>query len=82
MGSAFASAKEITIKVKGMVCGLCAQGIEKKLSAEPSVEKVTVSLKQKKVTLILKDGKELSDETIKKLLSDAGYKVEGEILRN
>ncbi len=74
--NALAAGKEVTATVKGMVCGFCAQGIEKKFSADPAVEKVKVSLKEKKVTLILKEGQELSDETIKKNLADSGYNVE------
>jgi copper chaperone CopZ len=74
--SAFAAGQEIKVAVKGMVCGFCAQGIEKKFSAEPSVEKVKVSLSDKQVTLTLKDGQGISDDLIKKILSDAGYNVE------
>lgn len=47
---------EIKVSVKGMVCGVCAQGIEKKFKAEPAVQKVEVSLENKLVTLDLKDG--------------------------
>lgn len=75
-GNAFAAGKDVTATVKGMVCGFCAQGIEKKFSAEPAVEKVQVSLSEKRVTLKLKDGKDISDETIRKLLTDSGYNVE------
>lgn len=81
ISNAYAKGKEITIDVKGMVCSLCAQGIEKKLSAEPAVETVKVSLKNKQVTLVLKDGKELSDRQIKQILKDAGYSV-SEIIRH
>lgn len=80
-GNVFAASKVITLVVKGMVCSFCAQGIEKKFSAEPSVESINISLKDKKVILILKDGKDLSDDKIKKILTDAGYTVE-KIVRN
>ncbi len=75
-GNALAANKVITLIVKGMVCSFCAQGIEKKLTAEPSVESVKVNLKDKTVILTLKDGKELSDDKIKRTLTDAGYTVE------
>lgn len=75
-GSVFAANKVITLTVKGMVCSFCAQGIEKKLTAEPAVESVKVSLKDKTVILTLKEGKELSNDKIKSLLKDAGYTVE------
>ncbi len=74
--STFAAGQEVTVAVKGMVCGFCAQGIQKKFSAEPSVEKVDVSLGEKRVKLSLKDGQTLSDDVIMKTLSDSGYNVE------
>ena len=72
----FAAEKEIKVSVKGMVCGFCAQGIEKKFKAEPSVQKVDVSLETKLVTIDLKDGKEIDNGKIEKILKDAGYNVE------
>ncbi len=74
--SAFAAEKVITVGVKGMVCGFCAQGIEKKFSAEPAVDQVKVSLGEKRVTLKLKDKQDISDETIKRILGDSGYSVD------
>lgn len=74
--SAFAAGKEINIAVKGMVCGFCAQGIEKKFNAEAAVERVTVSLTEKRVSLTLKEGQDISDEKIGKLLKDSGFNVE------
>lgn len=72
----FASAKEIQVTVKGMVCGFCAQGITKKFNAESAVRKVDVSLKNKLVTLDLKDGQNLTDNRIETLLKESGYNVE------
>jgi mercuric ion binding protein len=74
--SAFAVGKEVNVTVKGMVCGFCAQGIEKKFGAEPAVEKVKVSLKEKRVSLTLKEGQDISDEKIEKNLKDSGFNVE------
>lgn len=64
-----------TIKVNGMVCSFCAQGIKKKFSAEKSVSSVDVNLDEKWVKLSFKDGQTLSDDQIKSLISDAGYNV-------
>jgi mercuric ion binding protein len=75
-GTAAAAGKEVSVAVKGMVCGFCAQGIEKKFTVQPAVEKVKVSLKEKRVSLTLKDGQELSDEVITKILADSGYNVD------
>lgn len=66
----------VHIKVKGMVCSFCAQGITKKFKAGPSVGSVKVSLKDKWVDLKLKDGAVLDDKEIQKIINDAGYNVE------
>lgn len=73
---AFASHKQVTVTVKGMVCGFCAQGITKKLQAEPGVEKVTVSLETKLVKVSLKDGSDISNETLERILKEAGYNTD------
>lgn len=73
---ALAAPKEIRAVVNGMVCGFCAQGITKKFNAEESVAKVAVSLEKKVVTIALKDGKQIDDKQIEKLLKESGYKVE------
>jgi mercuric ion binding protein len=78
---ALAGATQITATVNGMVCGFCAQGIAKKLNAEPSVDKVDVSLERKTVKVSLKEGRSLDDETLEKILKDSGYNVE-KITRN
>ncbi|MGZ3650193.1 MAG: heavy-metal-associated domain-containing protein [Bdellovibrionota bacterium] len=79
--SAFAAGREITATVNGMVCAFCAQGITKKLRAEPAVEKVDVSLEKKTVKVSLKEGKDLDDKALEKILKDSGYNVE-KITRN
>jgi copper chaperone CopZ len=73
---AWAKASEVNVKVKGMVCGFCAQGIEKKFKAHEAVDGIKVSLNEKQVSLKLKEGKTLPDETIKKFLTESGYNVE------
>lgn len=65
--TAFAASKEVVATVRGMVCGFCAQGITKKLETEPSVEKVDVSLEKKLVTVKLKEGKDLADQSLEKI---------------
>ena len=74
--STFAIAgEELTVGVKGMVCAFCAQGIEKKFSAQPEVEKIQVSLEKKFVKINFKDGQSLSSDKIKEILKDAGYEA-------
>ena len=72
---AIAQAESISVQVKGMVCAFCAQGIEKKFKARPEISKVSVSLETKIVSLAIKDGKEIPDEQIKKIVTEAGYGV-------
>src|SRR4051812_6387048 len=73
---AWATPHQINVKVKGMVCAFCAQGITKKFSSEPAVGHVDVSLENHRVTLGLKDNQTLEDAKINQLLQDAGYTVE------
>lgn len=68
-------AKEITVSVNGMVCGFCAQGIEKKFKELPQVESLKISIEKKTVAVFIKDKQDLSDEKISELLDDAGYTV-------
>jgi copper chaperone CopZ len=72
----FAMTGEIKVTVKGMVCGFCAQGIQKKFSAEDAINTVKVNLGAHLVDLKLKDGKDMPDEKISAILKDAGYTVE------
>lgn len=65
----------ITAQVNGMVCAFCAQGIEKKARALPQTEDVYVNLKQKLVAVQVKEGQELTTDTITALVKDAGYDV-------
>lgn len=70
-------AGEINVKVNGMVCSMCAQGIQKKFKSEEAVKKLNVDLDKKVVQIITEEGKDLSDETITKLIKEAGYNVAG-----
>jgi copper chaperone CopZ len=70
-----AQAETIHAKVNGMVCAFCAQGIEKKLRAQAATQDVYISLQNKIVALSLKEGQSLSDETVKEVITDAGYSI-------
>ena len=70
-----AQAKPITVQVKGMVCAFCAQGIEKKFKALSEISTVKVSLETKLVDLDTKEGKDVSDDQIKKIVTESGYEV-------
>ena len=71
-----AYAKDINVSVKGMVCGFCAQGIAKKFKSRPEIENVEVSLEKKLVSLKTKNGKDIPDQEIQSILTEAGYNIE------
>ena len=76
-----AQAETIELKVYGMVCGYCAQGIEKSLRKNPATADVVVSLENKLVAVKTRDGQDISDADLTKTIADAGYDVKG-IVRN
>ena len=67
----------IEMDVDGLVCAFCAQGIEKKLRKESATADVLVSLEHKLVAVALKPEKDISDESLKALLTEAGYTLRG-----
>jgi len=71
------SAGTIEMKVYGLVCGFCAQGIEKTLRKNPATADVIVSLENKLVAVATKDGADISDAELTKALTDSGYDVKG-----
>lgn len=69
--------EEVKITVKGMVCSFCAQGIKKNFLKHKEVEFVKPDLENQLVTVGTKSGETLSDETVKSIVTDAGYEVAG-----
>lgn len=67
----------IELKVYGLVCGFCAQGIEKTLRQNPATADVVVSLENKLVAVATRDGQDISDADITRAIKDAGYEVRG-----
>jgi copper chaperone CopZ len=65
----------IEMKVHGMVCGFCVQGIEKILRENPATADVYVSLEDKVVVVSTRDGRDIPDADLRKAILDAGYKV-------
>jgi len=62
-----------TINVEGMMCEHCVAHVKKALEGIEGVSKADVSLAKNNAILTLE--KEVSDETIKKAVEDAGYNV-------
>jgi len=61
-----------TIYIEGMSCGHCSSRVEKALNGIEGVNAI-VSLTEKKASVTV-DGN-VSDETLMKAVSDAGYEV-------
>jgi len=70
-----ASAKTIEMDVNGLVCAFCAQGIEKTMKGFPATDGVLVSLEHRIVAVHLKDGQDIADASLRKAITDAGYKL-------
>ena len=65
----------IEMKVNGLVCAFCAQGIEKTLRKNPVITDVVVSLEDKLVAVEVTPGQDVPDEDLRKALTDSGYDV-------
>lgn len=72
------SANEQIVKVKGMVCAFCAQGIEKRFKAQNEIESIQVSLEKKIVKLRFKEGMKLPFDKIERILKESGYDIDKE----
>jgi len=70
-----ANAGTIEMKVYGLVCGFCAQGIEKTLRKNPATADVIVSLENKLVAVATREGQDIPDAELTQALTNAGYDV-------
>ncbi len=61
------------ILIEGMSCGHCVRRVENALMEMAEVQEVTVSLEEKKATVVLKEATE--DNKLKDVIDDAGYTV-------
>lgn len=73
--SSAASARTIQMDVNGLVCGFCAQGIEKSLRTLPATRGVFVSLADRLVAVEVKDDADIDDAVLRRTLTNAGYTV-------
>ena len=65
----------IEVKVNGMVCDFCAQGLKKTFGKIDVIQKVDVSLEKGVVSIWLKKGESISDKDINKAIIDNGISV-------
>lgn len=77
MAAASATATTIEMDVHGLVCGYCAQGVEKMLRKNPATRDVVVSLENKLVVVSTAEGADITDAELSKAIKDAGYSLKG-----
>ena len=65
----------LKISVNGLVCDFCARSIEKMFKKKESVESINLNLEKMLITIKLKDGYNLNNEEITKLIANSGYEV-------
>lgn len=70
-----AHAETITIKVNGLVCAFCVNGLQKAFTQQEAVHSTNVSLTDKNITLVTKAPKTLADDTIRSIITESGYSV-------
>jgi copper chaperone CopZ len=70
-----ARSESIEMTVNGLVCGFCAQGIEKTLRKNPAAEDVLVSLEHRLVVVATRPGADIADDVLRQALRDAGYDI-------
>ena len=68
---------QILVKVSGMVCSFCAQGIEKNFKKKAEVKETKVDLDKMEVRIFFNPGKTLSTKDIEKVITGAGFKFIG-----
>ena len=70
-----ASAATIEMKVFGMVCGFCVQGIQSNLRKYPAVTDVLVDLDKQLVVVSTREGQDVTDAELRKAIVDSGYEL-------
>jgi copper chaperone CopZ len=82
LGTAFmASASEPAsptyhLEVGGLACPFCAYGVEKQLNAVQGVDKIDIDIKTSIITLTMKKGIALDEETARRAVKDAGFSLQ------
>lgn len=66
-------APDIELRVDGLACPFCAQGLEKKLMSLEGTERVTVLLDDSLVRVWTLPGSYVEDDPIEKAVKDAGF---------
>lgn len=64
------------VSAKGLVCDFCARALEKTFGKKKEVKAIDVNLDNKKITIFFNDNMALTENTIRELITNAGYDVE------
>lgn len=67
----------LRLKVDGMVCSLCAYGVERRLKSLHAVDQVRVELDSALVVLLLQPGGAVSDSVLQREVRRAGFSLRG-----
>lgn len=73
LSSLSAFAASFTVDIQGMTCGMCVKAITGELEKTGKVEKVRVSLEEKKAYFAEKKGQKMSNDEVKNAIKKAGY---------
>ncbi len=73
--------RQIQVTVLGMSCPFCAYGVEQKLKKLDGVLELTVQLESGLATLVMQDGADVSNETLRETVKDAGFEA-AKVTRN
>lgn len=65
----------ITIDANGLVCDFCARALEKVFMKQKGVSGIDVNLDSGKILISLEKGAAMDDDTLRKLVTDAGYNI-------
>lgn len=68
-----ALAGKLSVDITGMSCGMCVKAITGELEKTGKVEKINVSLDEKKASFSEKKGETISDSEVKQAIKKAGY---------
>jgi copper chaperone CopZ len=66
---------DVVVAVNGLVCDFCAQAIDRSFRRRAEVNSVRVDLSAKLVSIDFRPSQSLDDETIRNIITRAGYTV-------
>lgn len=65
----------IELLLQGMDCSLCVQGLEQRLKSLTGAQEVRLDLERGRLSLLLRPGSSVADQTLRTLMRDAGFVV-------